>query len=111
MDRIPTDRSSEINARGVEVLIVLCQDVSIWKLFNKDWSCTLEASNPATSTIPIPGTSYKKGKEKIFVSGVFAEGEGLDIFVSCANEVDVWEEKLENFLKLYEPLEVTDNAK
>lgn len=111
----PTSKVIQISTTMIEyedllLLTALCEDGSIWQLYNGKWECILEAPKPAAPTIPIPGSWWIKGKEKVYVSGLYVEDKDSGVLVSLSgdNDIDCFEEDLETFLKLYKPLEVND---
>ena len=97
-------------------ITALCDDGSIWltnnmeKALGESWYCILEAPKPTAPIIPIPGSWWKKGREKVQVSEVYFSGLDTDIFVNYSDAEDYHHEKLETFLEMFKPLEA-DNAK
>jgi hypothetical protein len=109
----PTSKVMQISSHFINdgdlVLIAVCQDGSIWELFQNNWDCILEAPRPTAPAIPIPGSWWKKGKEKVQVCKVYLEGPYLKKMISFNDEKGCgFKEDLETFLKLYKSLEAND---
>lgn len=107
----PTSKVIQISTTaldGREFLTVLCEDGSIWERWKSCWECILEAPKPTAPIIPMPNSRWKKDGWEFTVSSIFSEQDR--IMVRYCDGKEIYEEELEIFLKLYEPLEA-DNAK
>lgn len=109
----PTSKVIQISAvRGADdtpCVFILRENGSVDIMgFRGDGRVVIEAPEPASPILPMPGSWWQKinGKGKYQVSGVYGEGPEMRIIVSYCDEDDLYDEELQTFMTIFKPLEV-----